>query len=118
MIWRFLLSVGIGWFGTVVPVLMSSIVRNLSWGLRLLLPDWIVHGSFAVVLALWIALMLSLLERVWRSPRSRVTIGHADQRLARPRPFPIKPRSMITPIATTSIPLKLDTPPKDADAQQ
>ena len=52
MIWRFLLSVGIGWFGTVVPVLMSSIVRNLSWGLRLLLPDWIVHGSFAVVLAM------------------------------------------------------------------
>ena len=116
--WRFLISVCIGWFGTVIPVLMSGIVRQLSWGLRLLLPDWIVHGSFAVALVLWIALMLSLLERVWRSPRSKVTTGHDDQRLARPRPFPINPRSMITPIATTRIPLKLEIPPNDEDAQQ
>ena len=116
--WRFLISVCIGWFGTVIPVLLSGIVRQLSWGLRLLLPDWIVHGSFAVALMLWVALMLSLLMRVWRSPRSRVTFGHDDQRLASPRPFPINPRSMITPIATTNIPLKLETPPNDEDAQQ
>ena len=73
--WRFLFSVCIGWFGTVIPVLMSGIVRQLSWGLRLLLPNWIVHGSFAVALLLWIALMLSLPMRVWRSPRSRVTMA-------------------------------------------
>ncbi len=116
---RFLLSVCVGWFGSVIPVLMSGMVRNLSWGARLLLQDWIVHGSFAVLLLLWIAMMLALLQRVWRKPGgSKVTFGHQDQRLAAPRPFPIKPRSMITPIATTSMPLKLDTPPNEADAQQ
>ena len=116
---RFLLSVCVGWFGSVIPLLMSGMVRNLSWGARLLLPDWIVHGSFAVLLLMWIALMLALLQRIWRKPvRSKVTFGHQDQRLAAPRPFPIKPTSMITPMATTSMPLKLETPPNEADAQQ
>ena len=77
---RFLLSVCIGWFGSVIPVLMSGIVRNLSWGARLLLPDWIVHGSVAVLLLLWIALNLSLLKRIWTPSRAKVTIGHRDQR--------------------------------------
>ena len=36
---RFLLSVCIGWFGSVIPVLMSRMVRNVSWGAWLLLPD-------------------------------------------------------------------------------
>merc|ERR1712185_627069 len=79
---RFLLSVCVGWFGSVIPVLMSGMVRNLSWGARLLLPDWIVHGSFAVLLLLWIALMLNLLKRIWTPSRAKVTIvtiGHRDQ---------------------------------------
>ncbi|AII45359.1 hypothetical protein KR49_02635 [Synechococcus sp. KORDI-49] len=79
MVLRFLLSVCIGWFGSVIPVLMSGIVRNVSWGARLLLPDWIVHGSFAVLLLLWIALMLNLLKRIWTPSRAKVTIGHRDQ---------------------------------------
>ena len=36
---RFLLSVCIGWFGSVIPVLMLRMVRNVSWGAWLLLPD-------------------------------------------------------------------------------
>lgn len=80
MVQRFLLSVCIGWFGSVIPVLMSGIVRNLSWGARLLLPDWIVHGSVAVLLLLWIALNLSLLKRIWTPSRAKVTSGHRDQR--------------------------------------
>ena len=116
--WRFALSLCIGWFGTVIPVLMAEVVNNLSWGLRLVLPAWIVHGSFAVLLVVWVLLLISLLTKLWRHKRAKVTEGHADQRLATPRPLPIKPRSMITPMATTSMPLKLDTPPKDWDAQQ
>ena len=77
---RFLLSVCIGWFGSMIPVLMSGMVRNVSWGARLLLQDWIVHGSFAVLLLLWIALMLSLQKRIWTPSRAKVTIGHRDQR--------------------------------------
>ena len=79
MVQRFLLSVCIGWFGSVIPVLMSGMVRNVSWGARLLLPDWIVHGSFAVLLLLWIGLMLSLLKWIWTPSRAKVTIGHRDQ---------------------------------------
>jgi len=79
MVQRFLLSVCIGWFGSMIPVLMSGMVRNVSWGARLLLPDWIVHGSFAVLLLLWIGLVLSLLKRIWTPSRAKVTIGHRDQ---------------------------------------
>ena len=81
MVQRFLLSVCIGWFGSVIPVLMSGMVRSVSWGARLLLPDWIVHGSFAVLLLLWIGLMLSLLKWIWTPSRAKVTIGHRDQRV-------------------------------------
>ena len=77
---RFLLSVCIGWFGSVIPVLISGVFRNVSWGARLLLPDWIVHGSFSVLLLLWVGLMLSLLKGIWMPSRVRVTIGHRDQR--------------------------------------
>ena len=118
LVGRFVLSLSIGWFGMVIPVLMADAVRNISWGLRLVLPDWIVNGTFAVLLLAWIALIWKLMERLWQRPRSKVTYGHADQRLAMPRPFPIKPRSMITPIATTNMPLKLETPPNDDDAKQ
>jgi len=116
--WRLALSLCIGWFGTVIPVLMAQAVKNLSWGLRLVLPAWIVHGTFAVLLVVWILLLISLLNKLWRSKRPKVTEGHADQRFATPRPLPINPRSMITPMATMRRPLKLDTPPKDWDAQQ
>ena len=116
--WRFALSLCIGWFGTVIPVLLAKLVQQLSWGLRLVFPDWIVHGSFAVLLVVWFLLLISLLTRIWQRRGPKVTEGHADQRRATPRPFPIKPRSMITPMATTRIPLKLDTPPNDWDAQQ
>ena len=80
MVQRFLLSVCIGWFGSVIPVLMSGIVRNVSWAARLMLPEWIVHGSFAVLLLLWIALMLSLLNRIWTPSRAKVTFDHSDPR--------------------------------------
>ena len=73
--WRLVLSLCIGWFGTVLPVLFYGLIRNLSWGLRLLLPDWIVHGSFAILLLLWCALMLSLLQRLWNPNRRRITHG-------------------------------------------
>ena len=116
--WRFALSLCIGWFGTVIPVLMAQIVQNISWGLRLVFPAWIVHGSFAVLLVVWILLLITLLTKIWHQRRPTVTEGHRDQRRAAPRPFPINPRSMITPMATMRIPLKLDTPPKDWDAQQ
>lgn len=81
--------------------------------------DWFIHGYVDVLILLRNALMLALLHRIWRKPgRSNVTFGNQDQRFAAPRPLPINPRSMITPIATTSTPLKVDTPPKEADAQQ
>ena len=115
---RLVISLAIGWFGSVVPFLMAGWVQTVSWGLRLILPVWFVHGSFAILLLLWLSLMLALVRRVWTRKTVRVTIGHADHRLATPRPFPIRPKSMIKPIATTSIPLKDDTPPNDMDAQQ
>ena len=40
------------------------------------------------------------------------------QRRTTPRPLPIKPKSMISPIKTTKSPLNEDTPPNDATAQQ
>ena len=115
---RLAISLAIGWFGSVVPLLMQDWIQTVSWGLRLVFPAWIVHGSFIILLLLWISLMLNLLQRVWTRRSRRVTFGHADQRLATPRPFPIRPKSMINPMATTSIPLKDDTPPNDIDAQQ
>ena len=115
---RFVISLAIGWFGTVVPLLMAGWVQTVSWGLRLVFPVWFVHGSFAIVLLLWVCMVLTLLQRVWTRKTGRITIGHADHRLATPRPFPISPKSMIRPIARTSTPLKDDTPPNDMDAQQ
>ena len=44
--------------------------------------------------------------------------GMGVQRRTAPRPLPIKPKSMISPINTTNNPLKDDTPPNDATAQQ
>ena len=44
--------------------------------------------------------------------------GTGVQRRTAPRPLPIKPKSMINPINTTNNPLKDDTPPNDATAQQ
>ena len=115
---RLVISLAIGWFGSVVPLLMAGWVQTISWGLRLVFPVWFVHGSFAILLLLWISLMITLLQRVWTRKTGRVTIGHGDHRLATPRPFPIRPKSMISPIATTSIPLKDETPPNEMDAQQ
>ena len=121
-LWRFALSLAIGWFGTILPMMMAGLVQNLSWGLRALpdwiLPDWCVHGSFAVLLMLWIAMILHLLLKLWQRKPSRVTYGHSDQRLATPRPLPIKPKSITTPMATTNNPLKDETPPNEASAQQ
>ena len=42
--------------------------------------------------------------------------GTRVQRRTAPRPLPIKPKSMITPINTTNNPLKDDTPPKRLDS--
>ena len=41
-----------------------------------------------------------------------------SHRLAIPRPFPIKPRSITAPIATIKMPLNDDSPAKDDIAQQ
>ena len=51
-------------------------------------------------------------------PGPRITIGHGDQRLAMPRPLPIRPKSMINPIDRMNSPLKDNTPPDNSDAQQ
>lgn len=118
MIWRFALTIAISWFGTILPILMLGMIKNLSWALRLVVPNWIVHGSLAVVLILWIAVVLTAVQKVWSFKKRKITWSHEDQRLAKPRPFPIKPRSIITPMARINIPLKFDNPPKDADAQQ
>ena len=118
MIWRFALTIAISWFGTILPILMLGMIKNLSWALRLVVPNWIVNGSLAVVLILWIAVVLIAIQRIWSSKKSKVTRSREDQRLAKPRPFPIKPRSIMTPMARINIPLKFDKPPNDADAQQ
>ena len=118
MIWRFALTIAISWFGVILPVLMFDMIRNLNWALRLILPAWIVHGSFFILLILWIAIVLTLVHKLWTRKRRKITYSSADQRFARPRPFPIKPKSIITPIARINMPLKFDKPPKDADAQQ
>ena len=48
------------------------------------------------------------------------TVFHGDdvQRRTAPRPLPIKPKSMISPINTTKSPLNEDTPANEATAQQ
>ena len=118
MIWRFAVTIAISWFGVVMPVLMFDAIKNLNWIFRLILPAWMVHGSFFILLILWIAIVLTLVRKIWTSKNRKITYSSTDQRLARPRPFPIKPRSIITPIARIKMPLKFDKPPKDADAQQ
>ena len=118
MMYRFALTIALGWFGTIFPILVYSIVQNISWVLRLIIPDWIVHGSLIVVLMIWIAIVVNLMNRIWRFKKSKITQGRGLQRFASPRPFPIKPRSTIMPMARTNMPLKLDIPPNEADAQQ
>jgi len=44
--------------------------------------------------------------------------GDNAQRRTAPRPLPIKPKSITSPIKTTNSPLNEDTPPNDATAQQ
>lgn len=118
MIWRFAITIAISWFGTILPILMLGLIKNLGWAIRLVLPNWIVNGSLVVILILWIAVVLTAIQRVWSFEKRNITRSLEDQRLAKPRPFPIKPRSIMTPMARINIPLKFDKPPKDADAQQ
>ena len=94
MVRNIVLSLGIGWFGALFPVLLHGFVRTISWGLRLLIPDWIVHVTLALLLLAWIALMLDLLYNVWVSPRSRITMGHADHHLDNPRLFSNRLKSL------------------------